>query len=222
MSDTNNDHKELVIDYITLRTSIGVLGVFLPILLIAGTAITRDYDVWRSSISHYYYSTMGDVFVGILCSYAFFLGCYNGYKEEGKPRWDRIASAFGCVFALGVAFLPTDRENAVVSTTEGTLHYISAVGFFIVLICFCLFLFVRSKEGEQRSRRKILRNRIYRTCGAAMLVCIILIAVYHFLIADKYPHLEEYNPTFWLEAIVLEFFGISWLTKAKWLVRDEK
>ncbi len=65
---------------------------------------------------------------------------------------------------------------------------------------------------------KNTRNRVYRICGVAMLVCIGLIPIYYAFSQDS--GLAKYKPVFWFESLALWAFGISWITKGEVLWKD--
>ena len=88
-----------------------------------------------------------------------------------------------------------------------------ATFFFICLSTMCIVNFRRT--GDQISFGKNPEHKTFVVCGIAMLVCILLIAVYSLILAKKFPGLADLKPIFWLEAIALIFFGISWLLKGK-------
>ena len=210
--------KKLVISYLTLRRAIGILGFFFPLILVMGFLIlNKEWDV-QSSISHYYHTSMRDVFVGVLCSYAFFLFSYNGYENK-----DRIAAKLGSLFALGVAFFPTNEFDCESCPTSwvGTLHFIFAVSFFLVLIYFSLFLFTKTDDKQNMTRQKRKRNTVYHWCGYIMSTCIILLALYFFVFEGKYEWLDRQNPVFVLESVALCAFGVSWLVKGELLLDDK-
>ena len=63
--------------------------------------------------------------------------------------------------------------------------------------------FLFTKTGDQPiTKRKKIRNIIYRVCGIGMLVSFALL----FIPAD--------NVTWIVEAIALFFFGLSWIVKS--------
>jgi hypothetical protein len=232
---TTHDHTKTnpsLISYLTLRKAIGLLGLLLPVLLVAGS-IAFSTCVWpdiQSSISGYYHTIMRDLFVGILCIVAFFLFAYNGYS-----RVDAIAGKAACVFALGVAFFPTRMDEpftectikpvfATYWTSElltldtvSKIHYLSAALLFATFTFFSLVLFTKSK-GEQ-TRQKVKRNLIYRVCGIVMALCIGLLGFYFAFLEQSW--LSIYKPVFWLEALALWAFGISWLTKGEFIFKDK-
>ena len=234
----NND--DLLISYLTLRRAVGCLGISLPLVLVLGSlfrqvkglssdcATIGSCNQLQESISHYYYSPMGDVFVGAICSISLFLLCYTGYDIK-----DRISSAIAGLAALGVAFFPTDNpslvdENChcVVRTTVGVgstvnTHYSFAALFFLSLAYISYYRFTKTEEKGKETKRKLLRNEVYRACGIVIIVAIALILIYSKLLTlDVKEQLRAYRPVFWLEWVSLFAFGFSWLVKGETLLKD--
>lgn len=238
---STEEHKTIdpqLISYYTLRKSVGILGIAFPILLIVGTIVSTGCNETLSSISAYYHTGMRNIFVGLLCAIALFLFTYTGYDST-----DSTAGNIGCFFALGVALFPTSYTDAlvcgIVKQTEpsiiSTIHFTSAAGLFLTLAYFSICRFTKTKKEpemcwkrlywknhEDRPKgRKLVRNRIYVTCGLIMIGCILFIAIYKLLGKTTFGEfLFQYDPVFWLEAIALWSFGVSWLTKGKTLYAD--
>jgi len=212
------DHAPLVISYLIIRSAIGVLGIIFPVILVLGSLVTGGEDEILPSISNYYHSNMRDLFVGILCAVSLFLFSYKGYE-----RIDNIAGNLGCIFALGVVFLPTSTGDTLITRDPliGKLHLMFAALFFLVLIFYSLFLFTKTDKKVIKGQKQN-RNRIYRVCGYTMLGCILLIALYFLFLQESFPGLAKLDPVFWLESISLWAFGISWLTKGEILWKDVK
>lgn len=214
-------NKNIVISYNTLRKIVGLLGLAFPIILILGSVIVGDCSTVQSSISSYYHTVMRDVFVGTLCVVGFFLFAYNGYD-----RTDKIAGNLACFFALGVAFFPTGVElppnpcafvpadqNPIISK----IHYVFAACLFLTFTFFCFFLFTKS-EGNQTEQKK-KRNIVFKICGSIMLLCIILLALY--FTWGESTSMNQIKPVFYLEGIALWAFGISWLVKGEFVLKDK-
>lgn len=225
MNSTNNQtadqNQPLVISYLTLRKMVGLLGSSLPIVLVLGSFVFGKCKILAPSVSQYYYSTMGDFFVGTLCAVAIFLFSYKGYNF-----WDKFLTNAAGFFAVGAAFFPTHSaeafaacnvNNSDTSDLINIIHFVTSGLFFICLSLISIVQFTRSK-GKMTPQKKI-RNRIYKICGYAMLASILLIGVYR--IPAITPLLQRYKPTFFLEAIALIAFGISWLTKGEFLLKDD-
>ena len=219
MENSSNTERSLVLQYLTLRRAIGFLGtVVLPIMIPFGGRILFQID-YQSSLSSYYYTVMGDVFVGTLCAIGVFLFSYRGHDRK-----DDIAGNLACVFVVGVALFPIwprDSDSSRV-TIIGILHIAFAVSFLITLAYFSLCLFTKTdtKEGAPLPPRKLHRNRIYKFCGYTILICIFLISI-EVSVPKLKNLLEPYHPILWLEAMAILFFGISWLTKGETILRDK-
>lgn len=197
----------MVISYLGLRKAVGIIGFLFSTVLVLGTLIIGKDDVFQRSISMYYHTHMRDAFVGILCAEALFFFSYTGYT------WiDNLAGDLAAIFALGIAFCPTSN------TLIGTIHLISALLFFSTLIYFSLFLF--TKGSSNPTKRKKHRNIVYRICGYVMVACIVSIVFYFVLPAGIKLRLEALHYVFWFETIALWAFGISWLVKGEFLLKD--
>ena len=66
--------------YLALRKAVGWIGIVLPFVLMFGALLLKD-EVIQESISHFYHTKMGDVFVGALCAVALFLFFYSGHDK---------------------------------------------------------------------------------------------------------------------------------------------
>ena len=202
--------------YFSMRRAIGILGMSFPFILVFGSMLVGKSDAIQYSISTYYHTPMRDIFVGIICAIAVFLFSYRGYDWK-----DNLAGHLGCVFALGVAFLPCTNGN-LQSPIVGDLHWISAAFFFSVLIFYSLYLFPKTHKGRPKSEQKKSRNKVFKICGYLMLACMLLVFIYMQFLEDQWPGLKKLNPVFWLESIILVLFGISWLTKGQLILKDVK
>ena len=172
--DSESITERLVFSYLELRRVIGVLGTLLPIvLLIGGWAIFNTEK--RGSISSYYHTGMGDVFVGTLCVIGLFLFSYRGYlSDDGSYlRSDRAVGDFACVFALGVALFPTSNDGEITATS--IIHLVSTALLLLTFAYFSVFLFTKTKPQQAPTKKKLQRNLIYRVCGAIIVACLLLI-----------------------------------------------
>jgi formate-dependent nitrite reductase membrane component NrfD len=146
---------------------------------------------------------------------------------QGYERWDNIVTSFAGLCALGIALFATtqisDIDCAVcflpACKARVWTHYISAALFFTTLsyVSFCLF----TKSKGPKTKRKIVRNIVFRTCAVVMLVSIILILLIK-VIPWLGTHLAKFKPVFWLEWLALIAFGVSWLVKGKAMLADSK
>lgn len=215
MSKTNRANEPNVISFLTLRRIIGIVGITLPVILVTGTVTFGDCGEIQNSISSYYHTNMRDVFVAILSATAFFLFAYEGYN-----KMDNIIGNIAAVFALGMAFFPESATEPLPPCIKETMenpvvnavHYFSAAGFFLTLAYISLFVF--TKKGKNPTKRKLIRNKIYRICGFVMIACIVFIAAYTVCNNNGgCKSIKTINPIFWLETLALWAFGLSWFTK---------
>ena len=205
MTDTRSD-GDVLVSYLTLRRVVGTLGVALPIVIaLWGFAICRCIG-FQPSISDYYALRTRDAFVGILFTIGWFLFTYRGYD-----RRDDIAGNLACVFALGVALFP-NRGTPI----ESGIHFGSALLLFLVLGYFSLALF--TKSGGNPTPQKLIRNRVYRTCGWVMIACIASIGFCYWKLSTA--TLLSIKPVFWLESLALWAFGFSWFVKGEAILKD--
>ena len=188
-----------------MRIMIGALGMLLPWLV---ALVTLS---WPESISCTYYSVFAvGVFMVILGSAGILLINYKGYDKVDDIT-GTIAGIFGlliCLFPMvyvenpemktGILHLPSNISNI--------FHCISAFGFFGMLAFMSFFLFTKT-AGEMTKKKKI-RNIIYRVCGIGMIGSFLL------MLLDVIPGVNIYNLTWIVETIALTFFGVSWIVKS--------
>ena len=218
--------------YLSLRKAVGWIGLTLPILLVVGGFVLQrlahaPHLHIESSISAYYYTRMGNVFVGLLCA----IGVFH-LATEGYDLSDRIAGRLVCIFAFGVAWFPTTPEAECsaqpthAQNVIGNLHYTFAALLFLTLAFFCMFQFTQMVNVKTRTRRKRERNVVYRSCGVAILGCIAVIgtvkAFEHFEIMVGFRYwLDSWKWNFWFESLALFAFGTAFLIKGEFILKDE-
>jgi hypothetical protein len=217
------DHnKGLIFSYLSLRRTIGILGMALPVIVVAGGYIL-DGAQMQASISAYYYTNMRDFYVGLLCAVALFLISYAGYSKI-----DNITGTVSGLFALGMITFPTSRFSGepvrvgiflVNDIVSAYLHLTFAALFFLAMSFFSLFLFTRRGPGVL-GREKRRRNLLFRACGIVMLLSMVGIVIYS--IGFKTSSIATLNPVLVMESIALYAFGVSWLVKGNTLFRDKK
>jgi hypothetical protein len=195
------------INTLRLRAILGWLGMLLPwiVVLLIG--------YFPNSISATWYTNACTPFMIILGSASILLISYKGYEKI-----DDIILTLSGVFGLGICLFPCTVPNApeevgtfmVDSAVSNIIHYISAIIFFGLLAYNSFFLFTKS-AGEMTKKKKI-RNIIYRICGVGM------VGSFGIMLIPYFPY-----RTWVTEALALFFFGISFLTKADiypWLFCD--
>jgi hypothetical protein len=198
-----------VLSYLQLRKAVGIIGVTLPVVLALGKTLVQGPGLERS-ISGYYYTDLGNVFVGSLCAIGVFLISCQGYDRK-----DEISGA--CAIAAGL--LPTTPDANATSQDKliGALHLTFAGLLFVTLAYFCLALFTITSYATP-TPQKLKRNAFYRFCGWTILACIALIGVVH--VPAVKGQVEWLKPVFYLEAIAVMVFGAAWLIKGETFLKD--
>jgi len=205
-----------IISYQTLRRTVGFIGVGLPFVLALGDILIFHGDGVRRSVSSYYYTPMRGVLVGALWAIGVFLFAYKGYD-----RLDSWSSNLAGLLATGVALLPVAPLHHPSATARivGYLHLALAGLLFLTLAFIAWFLFTKTAPGGQRTQRKRTRDLIYRICAVIIVVTVILGAIVHLHVG---PAILRLKPEFWLEAIAIVAFGLSWLVKGQIVVKDQR
>ncbi|ALJ00403.1 hypothetical protein [Rufibacter tibetensis] len=215
----------------TLRKLIGIMGMSLPLLLWLYLFLENRLLSPLDSISHYFFTQAGTIFTIILSLLAIFLIVYKG--EEPIDFYVSLAAG---VFALLVLLVPTSNLCNVCgeeglsycvtvlepSQAREIVHYFSAGLFLLCLAYMSFFLFTKSdKQPENRGKGKITRNRIYRLCGVIIVVSILVIGLGDGANLMDEEFYTRYHLTFWMEALAVEAFGLSWLIKGNTLFKDK-
>ncbi len=228
--DYNEESDVWVSNGCTLRKLIGILGMLLPILLLTYLMIVNNLYIPLHSISHYFYTRAGSIFIIIVSLLAIFLIIYKGVE----PIDFYISSTAG-IFALCVLLFPTSNlcdvlgdvntkycvTNIPSNEFREIFHYISAGIFLLCLAYMSIFLFTKSNQPiKSRGTKKITRNKIYRTCGIIMVLSILVIFLGGFLEIIPTTFYEANHLTFWMETVAIEAFGFSWLIKGETLIKD--
>lgn len=213
--DTAKPQNSLVLSYLELRTAIGVIGILLPFVVALGRILLENTGI-LGSISAYYYSIMGDVFVGSLSAVGIFLFSYRGYA-----RIDAVAGNLAALCAVGLALFPTAPVAPTMQQSViGYVHLAFAAGFFLTLAFFALFLFRKTNPDVPPTRMKVVRNFVYTLCGGVIIASIFVIALIQ-IVTQSGEEFLNYSPVFWLESLACVAFGISWFVKGEAILGDE-
>jgi hypothetical protein len=192
-----------------LRLGIGMVGIWLPFVVVIGHSINMGQFTLPSSISGAYYTSMRDVFVGSMSAVGVFLIFY---------RSTRAADILGYIAGLAsiaVALFPTkpDAVDLMVSSADSPsriVHAVAAGVLFLSLAVFCFFLFPSgAKPG---------RKFIYYFSGTAIIAGFALAALGSRILP---PDVEAtIHPLFWGETVAIIAYGLAWFTKSNTIMPD--
>jgi hypothetical protein len=241
VSQRSPDENQLIVSYMFLRQAVGWIGTLLPVVLVAGNAISSTQPR-PDSMSGYYYTDMRNVFVGALCALGVFLVAYEGYDDV--DRWITNIAGFG---AIGVALCPTKpavcpagagacpassvTHLSASQQVAGDMHLAFAAITFIALGLMALRF---AKGGETPPGLSLLGrlryglgfgkparrqpgqytadNLVYRVSGITILSCVILAVLSNLLPASVTAH---WPLLFIFETVAVFAFGVSWFVKGR-------
>ena len=215
--DTNRFPAHIRSTYFTLRLSMGASALAFPVVLSLGGWLVADLPYQRS-LSDYYYTRMGDIFVGMLIAIGASLTVYAGYSRQE----DRILNVAG-VLAVVVALIPPARDYdpcviCLPLLSSSWLHGAAAIAFFVLIGWVCIFRALDTLELISNPTVVRRYTHLYRLIGALMIAAPLSALVLSALV-------DSGRMVFWAEAFAVWVFAAYWLTKTYELRRsrgDEK
>ena len=219
----SDEGERVLLDaYGWLELIVGIIAVTLPVIL-----PVVDLDL-HGSISSYYYERPGAWFVGSLFALGVFFLSYE-YPPRAGFRTDFVFSVVASVAVIGVALFPTSSEGEAASGGEelvARVHVGCASITFLLLAFFCL-RFTRSLDqtsieedalgtlrrlGARRGGTQLQHegafNFVFRSAAIVIVGCLLAIGLVN------WRHWEG-DWVFWLEALMVWAFGISWLARSR-------
>ena len=198
----NKLREHILKTYSLLRIGMALIGIFFPLVL-WWVGLFRGVKL-QGSISAYYHTSMGDVFVGSLCAIGVFLYFYKGVTTK-----ENIALNFAGVFAVLVALLPTSAppDLKCETFTAPYWHCTSAILFFIAIAYVCWFCAEDTLEYVKTQPRQNLYKRLYKLLAIGMIFLPLLSAFLLYL-------LNETNSIVYF----VELFGV-WVFSAYWILK---
>lgn len=204
-----------VISYLTLRRCIGILAMLFPVLLIVSGGFPM-----QESLSAYYWTTAGDLFVGFLVTIGIFLLSYRGHDLQDDIISGTAGAAYLCVALFPCEGSPVPDYLFMFLSVKATaiIHYITAVIAFGAMGTMSLFQFTKGLSAE--NPQKVKRNRVYRTCGYIIYASLVVGAILQFIPGAR-AATDIVRLWYWLESVMVWAFGVSWLVKGETLWRDK-
>lgn len=183
----------------------------------------------QTSISAYYWTRAGIIFTSFLFMIGVFLMSYKGHDR--KDNW--MSTVAGAAFML-VALFPCEvGTNAVTQSylvpwigpkANNIIHYVMAGVGFSMMGVMSMFQFTKSTFDRFNllgmPHMKAKRNRVYRICGY-IIFGVLAVALPLQLIPRGREVTDVIRLWFWLEAIMVWAFGVSWIVKGETLWRDK-
>lgn len=203
-----------MIDTKVLRGWLGWLGMLLPLIVLV-LCLIFGYGIPDSISATYYLPPTITPFMIILGAASILLISYRGYDKQDDivSTITGIAGLCICLFPCANKLLDKVGTFQLPQELSGFIHNLSAVVFFLLLAYNSYFLFTKGSNNPTENKKK--RNIIFRVCGIGMAVSLVLIVPVNIF--------NIWGGTWFVEAIALMFFGISWLTKSQiytWLFKD--
>jgi amino acid transporter len=190
------------IDHRVIKFLVGIIAVCLAsfMQLASGESL--------SSISESYHYRARDWFVGLL-----FVVAALFLSFSGENRRERFLTAVASLFTIVVALIPCECGRA--ATAFSKYHFPAAFVVFAILGYFCCRF--RRSAMSKVSRYPEARNRarVYTICLVGMIGCGLMAVAY--AVAREAIDKSFPDYVFWLEALGLISFGISWLAASRTL-----
>ena len=217
--------KNDIYTYRRLRKAIGYLGITLPVLLVVLSFIAFFDTQVQRSISDYYYTNLRDIFTGTLAAVGLFMISYKGHRNPSILKNDQLLTNIAGIMAIGVALIPVTRdlESPKIYTLIpyhfewlGWLHYGFAALLFGIFALLAINVFtIGQNKAEDIPVSTLNENNLYRVCGIAIIILMILVPISE--VFELFPY-----STLILEALALFFFGTAWLIKGRALGDEGK
>jgi hypothetical protein len=227
MWDMEDPRVLYVRSYLLIRKLVGIIGIALPLVLIAGEAFfLRGPVEVRGSLSAYYHTDMRDVFVGALSVIGFLLLTYMAGQRNTFDFW---LSCVAGAAVLGVTFLPTQRpglseddprcgvtpeptgcspvQQAWGETLVSVLHFVAAFVFIVALAAICFLFAHRARVFD----RNLAVARFTAGCGWAIVAALAWIGPGMVVDLQIGPLTALYVG----EVVSVWAFGAAWLVKGR-------
>lgn len=188
------------IDHRIIKLIVGIIAVSLALFMQVASGEPLN------SISESYHYRARDWFVGLLFAVA---ALFLSFKGENSFERKLTILASLCAALVAIAPCECGRTPGIISA----FHFPAAAGVFAIMGYFCWRFRRTAKSKSGKYPEANTRAAVYTACFIGMLVCGMMAVVY--VVASK--RIDEVFPSyiFWLEAIGLVSFGVSWLTASR-------
>ncbi len=217
--------------YLMIRMAVGLMGILLPLALIAGEYFFVRGDVSiRGSLSSYYHSPMGDLFVAVLSITGFLLILYRAGEHRTPDFWFSLVAG---IAVLGVVFFPTWRpglppgaplcgdtpqppgcssvEQFLHEGPTAVIHAVCAV-VFILSLAVIAGLFARESRRLAKAKPHLAKDAsVQWACAVVILAAVMWVAAGSWLDLTVW----KITPLYAGEVASVWAFGISWLLASR-------
>lgn len=162
------------------------------------------------SISESYHYRARDWFVGLLFAVAALF-----FSFKGENSFERKLTLLAGLCAALVAVAPCACARP--ATLIAIFHFPAAAGVFAILGYFCWRFRRTAMTKTHKYPEAKNRVHVYTICLVGMIGCWLMAAAYAiaYLVADNALDKMFPNYVFWLEALGLVSFGVSWLAASR-------
>lgn len=200
--------------YNNMRLTIGISVILFSFLSLLFGLIGEHFGInptyWWISISDTYHGNSKAIMISTLTIASFFFCTYPGY--DWKDRIINLISGIGC---MGIILFPCNNPAMDPELRIGLLCLKSPVsmGFhlgFTILAFIGFFInemFLFTKSTGEKTKKKKIRNRIYRICASCIILCAAI------LITHTIFNIGPMNTIMIAEMIALVPCGFAWLVK---------
>ena len=188
------------IDHRLIKLMVGVIAVSLALFMQLASGVELK------SISESYHYRARDWFVGLLFAVGVLFVSFTG--QSARERKLTILASL-CAILVAVAPCECERDASFISI----FHFPAAAGVFAIMGYFC-WRFRRTADSKKDKYPEAKRRAyVYTACLAGMIVCGLMAIAY--AIAREAIDAAVPSYVFWLEAVGLISFGVSWLTASR-------
>lgn len=200
------------------RFALGILcALLVPSCILfglLGAHLGINPEGWYMSISDTYYANSKMCMIGLLFATGVFFFSYKGYDWR-----DRLCSLIQSIACMGIIAFPCTGPDSTarvglfgaIATESSKIHFFFAALLFVMFAINVLFLFTIGK-GEPTKKKKV-RNTIYRVCGIIIVAFIVIQALTSTVLSKYIP---DWLPmTLINEFFMLEAFAFAYIVKSE-------
>lgn len=188
-----------IIDHRYACISIGSMAILMPFVLIAGDIFMEGKMQLQPSLSHYYYTKIGGLFVACLLLFS----CFLLLDQTATPR-EKAWTLFASICGFGTVALPTTPIGSKLDFVY-TLHLIFALSLFISVAILAIRHYAKKSTG-------IIRQ-YFRWAGYGLLISLAGLIAFFVIVTLSGGHTVDSNVVLYIEIFMIALLGSVWLVK---------